>query len=578
MRSAPPDAAAGAPARSRLRRPTVAGPAAVVVVLLAALLPGALLGAAPPAAAADYPPVVGKGSTWSEVAIAQWVRNVKQYGMNVTYTGSGSSDGRSSFAIGTVDFGVSEIQYGLKENGVVEHPPRRRYAYMPIVAGGTAFMYNLTVGGRRVTNLRLSGATLTRIFTGQIKFWNDAAVKADNPGLAASLPARRVVPVVRSDGSGTTAQFSLWMSKRHPGLWDDYCRRAGRTTPCGMTSNYPVVAGSGFVSKALSTGVAGYVAETANVGTITYVEYAYALESDYPVVKVLNAKGYYVEPTAKSVAVGLLGARINTNAASSDYLTQILDGVYANPDARAYPLSSYSYMIVPVAEEQGFTRDKGRTLSAFAQYFLCQGQQPMEQLGYSPLPVNLVQAGFAQVRRIPGAQVQNIDIGRCNNPTLSPGGGNALAKSAPYPPACDRQGPTQCATGTGGATVPTNVGNRGGSAGGPGRGPGGGPGGGPGANGAGAPGGARPGSAPPGSRPAGAGGATAIDPDTGETIGGQAGGDESSVGVAADPVAISGGVGSGTQRALMALTALLLLLVVTAPPLLSGYLSRRRGR
>ncbi|MER6358713.1 phosphate ABC transporter substrate-binding protein PstS, partial [Streptomyces sp. NPDC001634] len=444
-------------ATNRLRRQRVV----TALVLLAALLFGAA-----PAHGASYVPISGAGSTWSQNALDQWRANVKQYGMTVNYNGTGSSDGRNQFRNGTVDYAVSEIPYGVKDSGVVDSPPSRKYAYMPIVAGGTSFMYNLTIGNRRVTNLRLSGEVIAKMFTGQIKTWNDPAIKADNPAIASALPARRVVPVVRSDGSGTTAQFSTWMSKQYPGLWDDYCRRAGRSTPCGTTSNYPVVPGSGFVGQSGSNGVSGYVAQAGNVGTITYVEYSYAVyTTGFPVAKVLNKAGYYVEPTAKNVAVSLLKARINENSSSSDYLTQILDDVYNDSDPRAYPLSSYSYMIIPTKLESNFNDQKGKTLGAFAYYFLCEGQQHVDNLGYSPLPINLVQAGLNQVRRIPGVDVQSIDIKNCHNPTFSSDGSNTLAKTAPYPPACDKLGASQCATGTGGAKTPTNVGGGAGGAG-----------------------------------------------------------------------------------------------------------------
>src|SRR6185503_17227916 len=109
------------------------------------------------------------------------------------------------------------------------------------VAGGTSLMYNLKIGTKRVDNLRLSGDVVAKIFTGVIKLWSDPAIKADNPKL--NLPARKIIPVVRSDGSGTTAQFMLWMSKQYPGIWNAYCAKAGRATPCGLTSFYPVTSG-----------------------------------------------------------------------------------------------------------------------------------------------------------------------------------------------------------------------------------------------------------------------------------------------------------------------------------------------
>ncbi|MEU1618264.1 phosphate ABC transporter substrate-binding protein PstS [Streptomyces sp. NPDC005722] len=417
-------------------RPTIV----TALSLLAAVLFGA-----PPATAATHVPISGAGSTWSQNALDQWRADVQQDGMHVNYNGTGSSDGRNQFRNGTVDFAASDVPYGLDDSGVADPPPSRQYAYMPIVAGGTSFMYNLSIGGRRVTDLRLSGEVIAKVFTGRITMWNDPAIKADNPALAATLPARRVVPVVRSDSSGTTAQFSTWMSKQYPSLWDDYCREAGRSTPCGTASLYPVAPGSSFVRLAGSNGVSGYVAQSRNVGTITYVEYSYAaITTGSPVAKVLNKAGYYVAPTAQNVAVALLKARINEDSSSPDYLTQALDGVYDSTDPRAYPLSGYGYAIVPTKVERNFTLQKGESLGAFAYYFLCQGQQHVDKLGYSPLPINLVQAGLNQVRRIPGVDVQSIDIKSCHNPTFSTDGTNTLALTAPYPSPCDRVGSTPC--------------------------------------------------------------------------------------------------------------------------------------
>jgi phosphate ABC transporter phosphate-binding protein len=437
----------------RTRRP--------IVLLVIAAVAGMIVGPASAAHAEDYEPIAGAGSSWSSNAIEQWRRNVKQFGMEVQYASTGSSDGRNQFKAGTAAFASSEIPYGIKDGGVVDLPPSRGYAYMPLVAGGTAFMYNLSSGGKSITNLRLSGSVLTKIFTGVITSWDDAAIKADNPGL--SLPKRKIVPVVRSDGSGSTAQFTTWMANQYGSLWDSYCAKAGRSTPCGVTSNYPTVSGKGFVAQPNSQGVSGYVAQKANIGTITYVEYSYALKTGYPVAKILNKAGYYVEPTASNVAVGLLGAKINTDKSSSSYLTQILTGVFNNKDARAYPLSSYSYLIVPTAVESNFTEGKGKTLGAFAYYFLCEGQQQAEVLGYSPLPINLVKAGLEQVRRIPGVAAKSIDISKCNNPTFSKDGTNTLAKKAPQPPACDKQGAPQCTTGTGGSKAETPTSGNGGS-------------------------------------------------------------------------------------------------------------------
>ncbi|MGD0391941.1 MAG: hypothetical protein ABSC41_04800 [Acidimicrobiales bacterium] len=169
-------------------------------------------------------------------------------------------------------------------------------------------------------------------------------------------------------------------------------------------------------------------------------------------VQLLNSAGYYTEPTAQNVAVSLLAAQVDTtNHDPAYYLTENLSGVYTDPDPRTYPLSSYSYLILPTKIQGQFNAAEGTTLAAFSYYAMCQGQQQSAALGYSPMPINLVEASFDQITKIPGAVTQNINIQGCNNPTFTPTGANLLAETAPYPPACDKQGPTQCVNGTGGA-------------------------------------------------------------------------------------------------------------------------------
>ena len=427
--------------------------ATFVLLGAVALAPAVSTASKASAAAKPYYAIQGTGSTWSANAIQQWIRNVgSNYGLTVTYNDSGSSAGRQLFAQGTMDFAVSEIPYALAGSDSPDPRPARQFAYIPIVAGGTAFMYNLSIGGQQVKNLRLSGDTVTKIFTGVITKWNDPAIAADNPKLG--LPATPIVPVVRSDGSGTTAQFTTWMRSQHTTLWNAYCAKAGRSN-CGITSNYPTVTGSASVAQAGSNGVSSFVKSAA--GSITYVEESYALNAGFPVAKLLNSAGYYTEPKSSNVAVSLLAAVINKDPSSPDYLTANLTGVYTNGDPRTYPLSSYSYMIIPTALENGFTNNKGLTLAEFASYFLCEGQQQADSLGYSPLPVNLASAGLEQIQKIPGGDPTNTSISSCNNPTFSPDGTNKIANTAPQPQPCDKKGPDQCLTGTGGATSGTTA-------------------------------------------------------------------------------------------------------------------------
>ncbi|MBI4932302.1 MAG: substrate-binding domain-containing protein, partial [Actinobacteria bacterium] len=286
--------------------------------------------------------------------------------------------------------------------------------------------------------------------------WNDPAIQADNPGLV--MPARKIVPVVRSDGSGSSAQFTRWMISMHGPIWDDYCNRSGRAPACGFTSFYPTV--PGMIAQSGDLGVAGYVSQGFAEGAIGYVNYSYALGAQFPVAKVLNAAGYYIEPTPENVAVSLLKAQINTDESNpAVYLTQNLDGVYTDADPRSYQLSSYSYLILPTKVGGQFNEAKGKTLGAFAYYAMCQAQQQSASLGYSPMPINLVQASFDQIRKIPGVVVQDIDIAQCKNPTFAADGSNLLADNAPRPQDCDKAGgATQCPNGTGGlSNVPTAV-------------------------------------------------------------------------------------------------------------------------
>ncbi len=398
-------------------------PRALVAVLAACVV--ALLLVPAPAQATEYVPISGAGSTWSQVAVDAWRADVRASGVVVNYAGTGSTDGRSQYIQGTVDFANTEIPFqNPPEPGQQAEVPSRPYAYLPMVAGGTSFMYNLTVGGQRVTDLRLSGTTLAKIFTGAITRWSDPAIAHDN---GRALPDIPIIPVVRSDGAGASAQFTLYMRSRAPEVYCPFIRSKLHLggTDCPSVSFYPAFGSSKAQNG--SNGVANYVSASYGAGAIGYVEYAYAKRINFPVASLLNTAGYYSQPSAGNVAVALTKAQINSD------LTQNLESVYTNPDPRAYPMSSYSYMVVPTTTAAPFNEDKGRTLSTFINYFLCGGQQKADILGYSPLPANLVQAGFDQVARIPGA-VKSPSISQCHNPALD------ILHSAPMPSPCMKQG------------------------------------------------------------------------------------------------------------------------------------------
>nr|WP_042190232.1 phosphate ABC transporter substrate-binding protein PstS [Kibdelosporangium sp. MJ126-NF4]CEL19180.1 Phosphate ABC transporter, periplasmic phosphate-binding protein PstS (TC 3.A.1.7.1) [Kibdelosporangium sp. MJ126-NF4]CTQ95019.1 Phosphate ABC transporter, periplasmic phosphate-binding protein PstS (TC 3.A.1.7.1) [Kibdelosporangium sp. MJ126-NF4] len=537
----------------------------VAVVACAVLL--ALSSATGPAHAQGYVPVNGSGSTWSANAIAQWVADVRSVGMQVNYSSVGSSRGRQDFAANLTHFGVSEIPYGVTDNnGNTDGPQGRPYAYMPIVAGGTAFMYHLKIGGQLVRNLRLSGETITKIFTGQITNWADDVITADNNGR--KLPSKKIIPLIRSDGSGTSAQFTMWMSKQHGNIWTK-----------GITSYFPSFNGS--VAKGNSTEMATYISAQYGEGTIGYVEYSYARAQNFPVAKVLNKSGYFTEPTDYNVAVALTQAQINESNPNdpSTYLTQILDGVYNNADKRTYPLSSYSYMILPTAVSGQFNEATGKTLGAFAYYFLCQGQQKAGPLGYSPLPLNLVQAGYKQVHKIPGSEKKGLDAAGCNNPTFDPAnpGSNKMAATAPNPQDCDQVGKGPCGGGGGAGGGAGGGGAAGGAAGGAN-----GAGGAGGAGSAGGAGGAGGAGDPNNPNAAGGGagdpnnpnGGGAIDPLTGEPIGASGGGSGGGASAVSTELAASR---AATDTALGVLAVAELLLVLVVPVFVARSVSKRRA-
>jgi phosphate transport system substrate-binding protein len=518
---------------SLLARPARAG---LGVVLLAVAV---LLASTKPAEAA-YAQIEGSGSTWSQVIVNQWITDVSSNGIKVTYTGRGSSAGRKAFAAGTTDFGITEVPYqGSGAQGGDDPPPKNRpFSYVPIVAGGTAFTYQVKVGGKMVRNLRLSGSTIAKIFTNRITNWNDPAITKDNNGR--KLPSLKIRPVVRSDGSGTTAQFTAWLDSQHAGDWRPFFGRSGLTSYFPRKGNATGANGSDQVMNT--------IADAAGNGTIGYVEYSYPVNKSYPVVKVLNEAGYFVEPTQYNVAVALTKARIRKD------LTQDLGGVYTAADKRAYPLSSYSYLLLPTgANDKRMSTSKRQSLADFMFYSLCEGQSKAGTYGYSPLPLNLVQAGFDELAKLrkadPKVDLSNRSVTKCNNPTFVPGNlkANKLAQIAPLPAACDQVGQGPCATGTGQAPTTVEEAESGAGAGGPG-----------GADGAAADG------APD----------AAIDPETGLPVGAaDTGGGAASVAVQTELTAGR----AGDEKIFGALAAAELLAIILAPGVVAVALRRRRG-
>ena len=538
----------------RLRRahwkvPLAAG-AAVAMSLLA------LLSTTSPASAGTYVTLSGSGSSWASVALQQWAQDLEPDGLTINFNPDGSAAGRGDFMEGSqVDFAASDPPFRNGEDelaGTGAEIPQYGYSYVPDVGGGTAFMYHLTVGGHLITNLRLSGETLMKIFTGQITNWDNPEITKD---YGAQLPNEPIIPVVRSDGSGATYFFTRWMEHEFPSQWNAFCEKVhpGIKLPCPQTEFYPQFGNAKLESG--SNAVSVFVTSSYGEGSIGYDEYAYALNAHWPVVAMENPAGYYVLPSASNVAVALTQAQINEDPNSPNFLQQNLNNVYTYTDPRSYPLSSYSYLIVPktgTKQPPLFNNNVGRSLSTYIDFYLCQGQQQAAALGYSPLPLNLVTGAFLQVNKIPGTiGAPNIDTyGTCDNPTFT-NGKNILLATAPYPNKCEKVGsPLDCNPDS---TEPTTASTAA----------------------------AKPGAtaAPTG----GAGTGTGTGTTTGTGTGTGAGSGATGSGTSAVNTDITGSVvtvpGNGADGVLLAvITALAVAVAVAAPPTVAAYVRRRRAR
>ncbi|MFC8719089.1 substrate-binding domain-containing protein [Kitasatospora sp. NPDC057198] len=565
----------------------------LAAALLAAVLalPTALLGASPAYAATS---LNADGSSWAGPAIDQWRRDVGPLGIEIDFNPVGSAAGRVQWRVGQDDFTASDVPFRSKtDSGVGQDQastgvgsaenPTYGYSYVPITAGGTALMYHLELGGKKITDLRLSPDTIVGIFTNRITSWDDPKITAD---YGKALPKVPITPVVRSDGSGATAQFTRWMEHTHKSEWDAYCTKVNGVS-CGDYTEFFPPSGR-MTAQNGSDVVAGYIQSPTGIGAIGYDEYAFAKRSNWPVVKVLNPAGYYTLPTASNVAVALTAAKIrgvddNTSENDPDYLQQNLDGVYSNNDARSYPISSYSYLIVPRAGAAlpvppRFNDAKGSALSRYLAYVLCAGQGEADELGYSPIPRNLVRGGLLQTRHIPGnaSPVDPDALTNCPNPTFNAAGELTVLKNAPQPSPCDKQGSPLNCTVQNGQAVKTGSSNSGSSGGGSGAGGTGGSGGGTGSgsgSGAGSGGTGGDGTGGDGAGGSGARALLVIDPQTGELVDAGTGGSDGGSGAAPAQVVALGG--RPQDWLLSTLTALELLGVVTVPPLLAAWWRRR---
>ena len=301
--------------------------------------------------------VTGAGASFVYPVMSKWSSDYAgATGKKVNYQSIGSGGGIAQIKAGTVDFGSSDAPLKpeeLKKFGL---------AQFPSVIGGVVPV--LKVPGVQSGAMKLDGPLLADIFLGKVAMWNDPAIAAANPGVA--LPAEKITLVHRSDGSGTTFNFSNYLSK----VSGEWKKKVGE----GTSLQWPAgVGGKG------NEGVAAYVKQIK--GGIGYVELAYALQNAMPYASLQNAAGQWVQPNADTFAAA---------AASADWTSATdFNLVITNaPGEQAWPITATNFMLMPKRP-----KDPARSQAtlAFFKWAFEQGQPQAQALHYVPLPPELVQ-------------------------------------------------------------------------------------------------------------------------------------------------------------------------------------------
>ena len=301
--------------------------------------------------------ISGAGASFIYPLISKWSADYNAAtGNKVNYQSIGSGGGIAQIKAGTVDFGSSDKPLSSEELA------QAGLGQFPSAIGGVVPVVNLD--GIEPGKLRLTPALLADMFLGKVKTWNDPAIAAANLGV--TLPSTKVSIVHRSDGSGTTFNFTIYLSKVSPAFKSAVGEGTSVQWPDG-------VGGKG------NEGVASYVQQIK--GSIGYVELAYALQNGMTHASLQNAAGNWVQPSLESFSAA---------AASADWkATQDFNLVITNaPGADAWPITATNFILM---HKQA--RDPARAQAArdFFKWAYTNGQAQAKSLDYVPLPPELVQ-------------------------------------------------------------------------------------------------------------------------------------------------------------------------------------------
>jgi phosphate transport system substrate-binding protein len=299
--------------------------------------------------------------TYEQAAIQSFKQ--VQPGMTVNYGGGGSGKGRTDLASGVVNFAGSDSPIPPEEKANFKG---KKVLYFPILVGPITVSYNLS----GVKNLKLTPQVIADIFQAKITKWNDPQIKALNSGV--NLPSTPITLAVRSDSSGTTQNFSLFL------------QTAASNWKLGADStiNWPKSAHAGNGNG----GVAQIVKSTP--GAIGYVDYADAKASGLSFASVKNKAGNYVAPSSAAASTAAAGVSVAPD------LT--FHSVWAS-GANAYPITAQSWVLVYQKQSSANT---SKMLQAYIGYLVGAGQQLLTQLGYAPLPASIDQKAKAQLSQI----------------------------------------------------------------------------------------------------------------------------------------------------------------------------------
>ena len=311
--------------------------------------------AAIPASAAD---ISGAGATFPYPIYAKWADTYKkETGVGMNYQSIGSGGGIKQIAAKTVTFGASDMPLkaaDLEKGGLIQ---------FPMVMGGVVPVVNLD--GIKSYELTLDGPTLAKIFLGEIKSWDDAAIQKLNASV--KLPKQAIVVVHRSDGSGTTFLFTDYLSK----VSADWKTKVGAST---------AVEWPGGIGAKGNEGVANNVANTK--GSIGYVEYAYAKQNKLTSTKMINKDGKAVAPTAEAFMAAAADADWQGTPGFGVLLTE-------QPGAASWPMAGATFILIHKQP-----KDPAITAEAlkFFAWAYAKGDKAAEELDYVPMPDKVVNA------------------------------------------------------------------------------------------------------------------------------------------------------------------------------------------